>query len=208
MQPRAGAPAVHPQPLPRGGGTLSGAGQSRAGVEALRPERAGSAHAQKPRCRFRGCRKARGQRRLRPRASASLPGRDPGLPGCPRPRAGSAPGAKRRRPLGPGQPSGRARTPFLSADECLRPASPPFSRKSNSGNVVPYLPAQLPPLTFCTLEVGAPVIMQTSGAVLRRYPEPFLFILKAALPHLHNNGLSRITQQSEAKLIFFSSASP
>lgn len=49
--------------------------------------------------------------------------------------------------------------------------------------------------------------MQTSGAILRRYPAPFLFILKAALSYLHNNGLSRMTQQMEAKLIFFASAS-
>lgn len=117
------------------------------------------------------------------------------------------PGGGHRRPLRPGHSRQRVGTPSLAADESLRSTSPPFSRKSNSGNVVPYLPATLPPLTFCTLEVGAEVIMQTSGAVLRRYPAPFLFILKAALSHLHNNGLSRMTQQMEAKLIFFASAS-
>lgn len=108
--------------------------------------------------------------------------------GMAHPRAGG-----RRRPLGLGRPRQKVGTPSLTPDESLRSASPPFSKKSNSGNVVPYLPAPLPPLTFCTLEVGAEVIMQTSGAVLRRYPAPFLFNLKAALSHLHNNGLSRIT---------------
>lgn len=156
------------------------------GAAGKRAASGGSVPAQAPRCP------------AEPRVSPAAPGRGVAQP----------PGGEHGRPPGPGPPRGRAGTPFLPAEGSRGPASPPCSRKSNSGNVVPYLPAQLPPLTFCTLEVGAQVIMQTSGAVLRRYPEPFLFILKAALPHLHNNGLSRITQQSEAKLIFFSSASP
>lgn len=87
LQPTRRCPARRPRPATRKG-ALSWARRGCAGVEAPRPERADSAHAQKPRCRFRGCRKARGQRRLCPRASASLPGPEPGLSGRPPSAAG------------------------------------------------------------------------------------------------------------------------
>lgn len=87
--PLDGASTMSPEPVPQEG-ALSRTRRRLAGVEAAQPERASSAHAQKPRCRFRGCRKARGQRQFRPRARASLPRRDPGLSGHPRPPSGLA----------------------------------------------------------------------------------------------------------------------
>lgn len=55
----------------------------------------------------------------------------------------------------------------------LRKGSPGSSTHSDSGSVAPYLRSQPPPMTFCTPEVGAEVIMRTSGAVLRAYPHCF-----------------------------------
>lgn len=191
--PAPGIPRCTPSLSPRRGrcrGSDQAGRASRLNVQSAQAPRT-------PRSRVAGSRAA-GKRAA---SSGSVPAQAPHCPGETRvspttlgcgmahPRGGG-----RRRPLGLGHPRQRVGTPALAPDESLRSASPPFSRKSNSGNVVPYLPAPLPPLTFCTLEVRAEVIMQTSGAVLRRYPARFLFNLKAALCHLHNNGLSRITQ--------------
>lgn len=124
----------------------------------------------------RGC--AAGARRLRARPEAASP--VPGLPESARPAAAPSPrkrltararpgalrpasGAGRLGPRGRAQPA--ALPPRGAKPETRFPAR---SRKSDSGNAVPYLPAQLPPLTSCAREVGAQVIMQTSGAVLRR----------------------------------------
>lgn len=111
LQSPDSASAVRPQPLSQEG-ALSGVGLSWAGVEAAGPERANSAHAQKSCCRFQGCRKARGQRRLRPRASASLPRPDPGLLGHPRARGGSAPRKRAQTATRAGTPSPESREAF------------------------------------------------------------------------------------------------
>lgn len=60
----------------------------------------------------------------------------------------------RGQPLGPVHSRQRAEKPCPAADESLRSASPPFPRKSNSENVVPYLPARLPPVTFALWKLG------------------------------------------------------
>lgn len=105
-----------------------------------------------PRSLFAGsgaARKAHGQRRLNPRASASPPGPDLVSPATLLCGVTQSQEEGHRRPLGPGHPRQRAGEPFLNAFyESRRSASLPFSRKSNSGDVVPYLPAQLSPLTF------------------------------------------------------------
>ncbi|XP_062072099.1 collagen alpha-1(I) chain-like [Lepus europaeus] len=99
-------------------GVGAGGALGPAGVEAARPKRRSSAHAQKPWSRFRGCRKARGRRRLSARASASLLGRDPGLRGCPRPPDRSAtPGEGADGRPKPGAAGQGAGTPLPSADE-------------------------------------------------------------------------------------------
>lgn len=111
LQSPDSASAVRPQALSQEG-ALSGVGLSWAGVEAAGPERTNSAHAQKSCCRFQGCRKARGERRLRPRASASLPGPDPGLLGHPRARGDSAPRRRAQTATRAGTPSPESREAF------------------------------------------------------------------------------------------------
>lgn len=125
--------------------------------------------------RRRGCKTRAHQLRARPEVVSPVPG----LPQSARPAEAPSPRKRLTAPARPGSlrpPSGagwlnsqgkgpdghsgrdtpcqRAGKPFLAADESLRSASPPFYRKSNSGNVVPYLPAQLPPLTFALWKLG------------------------------------------------------
>lgn len=93
LQPTRRCPARRPRPLTREG-ALSWVRRGRAGVEAPRPERADSAHAQKPCRRFRGCRKARGSV---PAQAPHCPGQSQVSPaGHPRPRGGSAPEGRAR----------------------------------------------------------------------------------------------------------------
>lgn len=116
------------------GGTLP-APREASGARGLR---AHSAHAQKPRGRFRGCREARGQRR-RSGVPAQAPG-GPRISERPR-RLGDSAHHLAWAPLKGATGAGTSSP--VAAEGRPSSASPSRWRKSNSGLVVPYLHAQL-----------------------------------------------------------------
>lgn len=129
---------VHGAPQPWSQeGALPGVRPGRVDLEAAGPKRASSAQAQKPRRRFRGCREARGRRRLCPRASASLPGRIPGSPATS--RAGGC-----SDPSGRGQAGRWGRDPLSGERRAASHGPGGPSRSPEPGSAVPYLPARPP----------------------------------------------------------------
>lgn len=171
-----------PQPWSQEG-ALSGVRPGRVGVEAARPERARSAHAQKPRRRYRAAGKRVAGGGPIPAQAPRCPGPIPGSPapsraGRLRPTREGAAG-----PLGPGHPppepgawSRSGRRPPSGSRAC--------ARKPNAGSAVPYLPHGLLP-AVCPRGAGrsrcANVGVPSSAPQHLRVPgEP--------AAHLHNNG--------------------